>query len=198
MALIPTVSIVKNIEIKKSKFIGIGYPIKDVEEARNILSGLRKEYMDARHVCYAFLWGRKSTHMGMSDDGEPHGTAGLPMLEVLKGSGYENILVAVIRSFGGVKLGTGGLVKAYTEITQEVIKNIPVEIYTEKVLLELVVPYALYNQTKIILDEFNAAVIDEIFLTEIKLNFFIAKTYENLLANRIQDISNGSIFIIKN
>ncbi len=197
MAEIPIGNLKREIEIKKSRFIGIGCPISSPEEARVILKDLKKEYPDSRHICYAFVWGKNSTHMGMSDDGEPNGTAGRPMLEVVKGSGYENILVAAVRYFGGIKLGTGGLVKAYTEITQLIIKNIAVEEYVEQIELYISLPYTLYEPIKKIINIFAGQINSEEFLSDIELKFSLPKNTEVEFNKKITDVSKGSITAVK-
>lgn len=197
MAFIPKNKFITEIEIKKSRFIGIGFPIESVDETRDILKALKKEYADSRHVCYGFLWGKNSTHMGMSDDGEPHGTAGIPILEVLKGSGYENILVAVVRYFGGTKLGTGGLVKAYTEITQNVVEGIEVEEYIERISASITVPYAIYKPIKMLMEEMMCIIIDEVFGTDIKVEFMISLEIEKQFVKKLSDISKGSVIFTR-
>ena len=99
---------------KKSRFISLLYPVPDDHEVKKILKELRKEHPDSRHVVWSYVLGDAGTLYGLSDDGEPHGTAGRPVLEVLKGSGLTFAALFVIRYFGGIKLGTGGLVSAYT------------------------------------------------------------------------------------
>lgn len=193
MALIPTKVLSEEIEIKKSRFIGYGFPISSPEDAREKLKELKIKYPDSRHVCYAFVWGTNSTHMGMGDDGEPNGTAGRPMLEVVKGSGYENVLVAVVRYFGGIKLGTGGLVKAYTEITQLVIKNIEVEEYIEKEHFELLVPYPMYERIKKIVSEYKCSLIKEDFQTDIVMELEIPKDSVKDIRRDIADLSKGKL-----
>lgn len=193
MAQIPINIYKTEIDIKKSKFIGIGIPIESPEHAREILKNLKKEYPDSRHVCYAFVWGKGSTHMGMSDDGEPNGTAGRPMLEVVKGSGYENFLVAAIRFFGGIKLGTGGLVKAYTEITQLVSKGIEVEEYVETQGLKINVPYNLYDSIKAEIVLNKGKILSEEFLSEISISFEVPKSKCDSFKLRVTDISKGSL-----
>lgn len=193
MGFIPVEKYNSEIVIKKSRFIGVGYPISSVEEAREILKKLKIDYSDSRHICYGFLWGKNSTHMGMSDDGEPHGTAGLPILEVIKGSGYENILLAVVRYFGGTKLGTGGLVKAYTEISQNIIKGIKVELHIERFSASLIIPYTMYNKVKILLEDFSCIILDEEFLSDIKINFMISKYHELIFSDKLKDLSKGTL-----
>ncbi|MBN2617428.1 MAG: YigZ family protein [Spirochaetales bacterium] len=191
MAKIPKAEYKTEIEIKKSRFIGMGFLINNVDEARVFLKKIKNDYPDSKHVCYGFLWGKNSTHMGMSDDGEPNGTAGRPIIEVLKGSGIENILVAVVRYFGGIKLGTGGLVKAYTEISKLVVENIPTEEYIERENKSLILPYTLYNQVKIVLETFNAEIINEEFLTDIKIDFKAAASNIEEISYEIKNISSG-------
>ncbi len=103
---------------KKSRFIGKAYPVESEEEVRLILEEVRKECWDATHNCFAYRVGVQPEVQRFSDDGEPGGTAGMPMLEVLRGQNVQNVLVIVTRYFGGVLLGTGGLVRAYTKGTQ--------------------------------------------------------------------------------
>ncbi len=106
--------------VKKSRFLGITFPVETAEEAALQIAGIRKKYYDARHNCYAY---RLPDAEKFSDDGEPSQTAGKPMLDVLSGAGLVGALVVVTRYFGGTLLGTGGLVRAYTEAAQEAVKN---------------------------------------------------------------------------
>ncbi len=106
--------------VKKSRFLGITFPVETAEEAAERIAGIRRKYYDARHNCYAYrLVGAEK----FSDDGEPSQTAGKPMLDVLAGAGLTGALVVVTRYFGGTLLGTGGLVRAYTEAAQEAVKH---------------------------------------------------------------------------
>ena len=104
---------------KKSRFIASLMPVESEEEALAFIEKVRKEHYAARHNCFAFIIGKKSELERCSDDGEPSGTAGRPMLEVLKGTGLTNVAAVVTRYFGGVLLGTGGLARAYTQSLQE-------------------------------------------------------------------------------
>lgn len=195
MAQIPTEKYTTEIEIKKSRFIGYGFPIESVEHARERLKELKVEYPDSRHICYAFVWGHNNSHMGMSDDGEPGGTAGRPISEVVKGSGMENLLVAVVRYFGGTKLGTGGLVKAYTEISKLVVESIDREEYIERAQVKVTIPYTLYNQIKLLLEEFECHIIREDFLTDIELEFQIDCLKTKDFQKELSDVSSGKLFI---
>ena len=100
---------------KKSRFIGYAEPVASEEEALAFIEKIRKKHYDARHTCYAFAIGNENTLLRFSDDGEPSGTAGKPILEVITGNQVVDICIVVTRYFGGTLLGTGGLVRAYTE-----------------------------------------------------------------------------------
>lgn len=108
---------------KKSRFIAHVASVNSVEEAQQFIEGIKKKYWDARHNCSAFAIGDNNMLTRCSDDGEPGGTAGKPILEVILGSGIHNIVIVVTRYFGGTLLGTGGLVRAYTDAAQEGIRN---------------------------------------------------------------------------
>lgn len=110
-------------EEKKSRFIANIFPARTEEEAMGKIEEMKKKYYDARHNCYAYIVGDNKEIERCSDDGEPSGTAGRPMLEVLNGQGIHNVVVIVTRYFGGTLLGTGGLVKAYSEAVQEGLKS---------------------------------------------------------------------------
>ena len=105
----------------RSKFLAFAEPIANEEEAKTRITWYKKKYHDARHVCYAYRLGKDLWRT--KDDGEPHGTAGLPILRSIDAQGLDNILVVVVRYFGGTLLGTGGLMVAYREATKEALKN---------------------------------------------------------------------------
>lgn len=111
------------IEIKKSKFYGYSYKIDKVEDVKQILDNLKKEHKKATHICYAYKIINGAEFVKFSDDGEPSGTAGKPIFNVIDKKKLNNILVVVVRYFGGVKLGAGGLVRAYTNCASELLKG---------------------------------------------------------------------------
>lgn len=115
---------VSEIVINKSRFISVVYPIFNVEDANVCLKEVKKEYLNATHYCYAYIIGDKANLQKMSDDGEPTRTAGFPILEVLKKHNLTNVLLIVIRYFGGIKLGAGGLIRAYSSSASEVLKHV--------------------------------------------------------------------------
>ena len=111
------------LEINKSKFIAIKKDLTSLDEVKPFLLELKKEYKKATHICYAYVYKGEVVSEKCSDDGEPSGTAGYPILNVIKKKNLTNVLVAVVRYFGGIKLGAGGLTRAYTKATAEVFKD---------------------------------------------------------------------------
>lgn len=109
------------IEIKKSKFLGFAYPINEQTNISSLLASLKEQHKNATHVCYAYILKNGVAKCG--DNGEPAGTAGLPILSVLKKNNLENVLLVVVRYFGGIKLGAGGLIRAYSLTAGQVLKN---------------------------------------------------------------------------
>ena len=126
---------------KKSRFIATVHPIESEEEALEFIAGLKKKYWNATHNCWAFVAGERQELQRCSDDGEPQGTAGRPMLEVLLGEGIHNAAVVVTRYFGGVLLGTGGLVRAYTQAMHAGLDACPVVTMCYGTELRLVTDY---------------------------------------------------------
>ena len=118
-------------EEKKSRFIAAVYSISSEEEALSYIEAARKKYWDARHNCYAFVIGDNNEIMRFSDDGEPSGTAGKPILEVITGKGIHNSLIIVTRYFGGTLLGTGGLVRAYQKSSLDALDNSLIAVRTK-------------------------------------------------------------------
>ena len=120
------------IVIKHSRFIAEVFPVQTQTQARELLKEQKQKYFDSTHVVHAFVIGKNCEVLGMSDDGEPSGTAGRPVLDVLKGSGCTNIMLTVTRYFGGTLLGTGGLVKAYSDSAKAVLEITKFEPLIEK------------------------------------------------------------------
>jgi len=125
--------------VKKSRFIARVVPVSDREEVNRAVAQARTDYPDARHHCWAYVFGRPAdaSGAGMSDDGEPAGTAGKPILNVLQHGALGDVLVVVIRYFGGVKLGAGGLVRAYGRVTQQALELAPAQTVRELLTLRV-------------------------------------------------------------
>lgn len=164
------------ITVKKSKFIANIFPVNSEQEAKEAIEKLNKKYYDARHNCYAYIIEEKNNSIErFSDNGEPSGTAGAPMLDILKNKNLSNIIIIVTRYFGGILLGTGGLVKAYTDASLEALDK------AEIIELEYANKYKIemnYNElrnfeynlksikTKIISNEYNENVEIELIISE--------------------------------
>lgn len=183
------------IEVKKSKFLAEAFIINSQAEARNVLREQKAKFQDATHVVHAFIAGLNAEISGCSDDGEPSGTAGRPVLEVLKGRNCTNIMITVTRWFGGTLLGTGGLVKAYGDSAKAVLDICKTEEYIAKVNFQFDVPYSIYEQIKIILKQYSAEKISEDFTENIHIKGLIPEENKEKLRKYVFDFSNGKITI---
>ena len=161
------------IEIKKSKFISKIYKIYNLEEVREILQNLKKEYKDATHYCYAYIINENKKS---SDDNEPSGTAGIPILQALEKNNLNYVLCVVIRYFGGIKLGAGGLVRAYTKSVTEGLKKSQIIELIEGYEVEISTSYEEQKRLDYILKEykftkkFNNKVIYKILIPKEEIN----------------------------
>ena len=174
--------------VKKSRFISIARMCNTSADVKRLVDETRSQYPDATHVVHAAVMGNQ---FSFSDDHEPKNTAGRPALEVLKGSGITNIIVLIVRYFGGTLLGTGGLVKAYGDSTKLVLDGIATEELVEKASFSLTIGYEMYENVKRILTALNADSLKEDFGTEISISGQIPATEKDSLSSRISDLSNG-------
>ena len=193
--LIPTSGATCDIVVRKSRFIGISVPVTSQEAARESISEARQVYPDASHVVHSYILGPKGDIFSFSDDREPKNTAGRPVLEVLKGSGITNILVLVIRYFGGTKLGTGGLVHAYSGAAKEVLRLTPVEPMIETCEFSVLLAYEHYEQVKKALIDYHARDITESFETSVFLSGTIPKEHAETAARQVSDLTAGRSFL---
>ncbi len=158
---------INKIEVKKSKFIAIATPIRELSDIKSIVNKTREEYQGASHVVHAAIVGPSGDLFSLSDDGEPKGTSARPALEVLKGSKITNILVMIVRYFGGTKLGTGGLVKAYGDSVKEVLKIVKTEELVKKSSFILTTSYDRYEGNKLLLQRYECNIDNEEFATDV-------------------------------
>jgi uncharacterized YigZ family protein len=174
--------------IKKSRFIGCVQAVADRAAAQAVVAQLRIEHPAATHVCWAFLAGGQSA---ANDDGEPGGTAGRPMLEVLRRQDLEGVLATVVRYFGGVKLGAGGLVRAYTDAVAQALLT-ATKIPLQKMLsLRCAVPYALEGLVRRELQQAGAALGEVGHGDEVVFSFAIAQDDASALAARLNESGQG-------
>lgn len=173
---------------KGSKFLAFAIPVSDVEEIKEILKDKRKEYHDARHVCFAYILGEKGEETRANDDGEPSGTAGKPMLGTLVSKGVTNVLLVVVRYFGGTKLGTSGLINAYRTACQDALDQNEV---VEKILeakCDILFEYPFLNDVMRIVKEENATIISQQFDNDCTMRISIRKRDEKKLRSRLAKI----------
>lgn len=179
--------------IKKSRFIATAEPLSDQNEVKKRVKEIREAHSGCRHVVFAFFINDDRAISGLSDDGEPHGTAGRPVYEVLKGSGITDILLTVTRYFGGTKLGTGGLVSAYGQSAKNVLEvlNVTEKIYTVKI--RLLLNYKNHENIKKVLLEEGARNIVEDYSSEVVLTADIPQEFRSTIEIKLKNISKGEV-----
>lgn len=173
---------------KGSKFLAFAIPVSDVEEIKEILKEKRKEYHDARHVCFAYILGEKGEETRANDDGEPSGTAGKPMLGTLVSKGVTNVLLVVVRYFGGTKLGTSGLINAYRTACQDALDQNEV---VEKILeakCDILFEYPFLNDVMRVVKEGNATIVSEQFDNDCTMTLSIRKRDEEKLRSKLAKV----------
>lgn len=176
---------------KKSRFIAHVIPVVSEEEALQIIEGLKKEYWDARHNCYAFVTGANNEVQRFSDDGEPQGTAGKPILEVLLNKNVHNTLILVTRYFGGTLLGTGGLIRAYGQAALEGLKNAEIQAVFEGVSFELAVDYESIGKIKYNMVQFGVGDAEEEYGEDVTLKIQMKKADFEKFKTSVVDATSG-------
>lgn len=192
--LIPAREARAEIEVKNSRFIATAVPAFSVEEARAFFARIKAEFSDASHNVPAFLIGHgPSVTAHSNDDGEPSGTAGRPVLAVLQGSGLGDIAVVVTRYFGGTKLGTGGLVRAYGDAAKAVLDVLP---RAEKVpthTVTAVIPYPLLEQARLLVEKWNGRLLDEQFAADVTMTAQFTTAALPHFQTDLRELSRGQI-----
>ena len=155
--------------INKSKFLGLIVAVDSIEKANDILKKVQKEHKDANHNCYAYIIGKNQESMKYSDDGEPGGTAGLPMLEVLKKRGLTDVLFVCTRYFGGIKLGSGGLVRAYSTSVSKTLNEVEITTYIPCEIFKVKVDYDIWSKIEKKVKAANAIIFKIEYLESIYL-----------------------------
>lgn len=181
--------------IKGSRFLSEVFLIEGQNEVREKIKEQKKKYADATHVCHAFILGKNAEIMGMSDDGEPGGTAGRPMLDVLKGRDVTNILVTVTRWFGGTLLGTGGLVHAYSGGVKDVLELTEFEELIEKSDFSLKCDYQQYQIVKKLFENFSISEMNEDFAELIRITGKIPQKDFAVLKDSVFEKTNGQVIV---
>ena len=176
---------------KRSRFIGHIFPVETEEEALEKIQQLKKKYYDATHNCWAYVI--RGGAMRFSDDGEPGGTAGNPMMQVLQREGLNNVVCIVTRYFGGVLLGAGGLVRAYTKGAKIAIDAAGKSMKRVWTVLYLPCPYTYYERVKLEIAAFDGILRDTQFGAEVEMEILLAAAKTQPFLDRIMDMTAGTV-----
>ncbi len=177
--------------IEKSKFIGTVVPCRTVEEAQAIIATIQKQNWNATHNCTAFCLGPNQEQQRSSDDGEPSGTAGKPILEALKKKNITDAVIIITRYFGGVKLGAGGLIRAYSHIANQTLEEAPKELVAPRQLVTIDISYALFTPIELFLQE-KGLHFEKEFGASVQLTVFVPPDDLESLHDEIINRTNGS------
>lgn len=173
---------------KKSKFIAYAIPISHVDEVKEITEKYKKEYYDARHVCWAYMIGAERKEFRANDDGEPSGTAGKPILGQINSNELTNVLILVIRYFGGIKLGTSGLISAYKQATVEAIANAEIIEKTVNELIDFSFEYPFMNDVMKIIKDMEPQIIKQNFDMNCSMTLSIRKSQFQQLIDKLEKV----------
>ena len=180
-------------EIKKSRFLAHIAEVRSEEEAEALIKETKKKYYDASHRCSAYILNSDKGIRHSSDDGEPSGTAGKPILDVISGAGLSNVIVIVTRYFGGTELGTGGLVRAYSGATAEVLKNSEIVEVTDARLTEFVIDYGLLPKLQHICMELGIIIYETEYFEKVKISVLITEKASGKFFKELIEITAGML-----
>lgn len=176
-----------------SKFLGFAFPVSNEDEVKDLLDNLRRKYHDARHHCYAWRVGTKKEHFRYNDDGEPSNTAGKPILGQIQKHDLTNIIIVVVRYFGGTLLGTGGLINAYREAAADALEHSDIITETVDEVYEIKFPYGSMNLVMKVLKEEHAEQLMQDFGMECNVRVRVPVTRSEKLTGRIERITSADI-----
>ena len=178
---------------KRSRFIAYAVPVRTVEEVKEQVDKFKKQYYDARHVCWAYMLGPERITFRSNDDGEPSGTAGKPILGQINSLGLTDLLVVVVRYFGGIKLGTGGLIVAYKTAAAEVLSIANIEERTVDEVMTVQFEYPFMNGIMRIIKEDTPEVLSQSFDMNCEMTLRIRKSEADKLRNRLLKVDTAHI-----
>ena len=178
---------------KMSRFISFAIPVRTVEEVKSHLERFQKEYYDARHICYAYMLGHARTDFRANDNGEPSGTAGKPILGQINSFGLTDILVVVVRYFGGVKLGTGGLIVAYREAAQAVLQDSEIIEKTVDDEIRVRFEYPFMNDVTRVVKEEGPEIIRQVFEMDCEMVLRIRRGQAERLRERLAKVESAIV-----
>lgn len=173
---------------KGSKFLSFAIPVLSADEVKEFVKNFRKEYYDARHVCYAYILGDERNDYRISDDGEPGGTAGRPILGQINSRELTNVLVIVVRYFGGILLGTGGLTTAYKEAAADALNHSEIIEKTVDINISIHFNYILMNDVMRIIKDTNTQIIQQSYDNQCSMQLSLPKHDENQFISKLNKI----------
>ena len=174
---------------KRSKFLAFAHHIESVDEVKEIVAVYRRKYYDARHCCYAYMLGPERTEFRANDDGEPSSTAGKPILGQINSAELTDVLIVVVRYYGGVNLGTGGLIVAYRTAAADAIANAKIEIRQVEEIVKYDFTYPMMNDVMHIIKEIQPKIIDQKFDNTCSITLSIRKSEAEQLKSRLKKLS---------
>ena len=175
------------LDIKKSEFIAYAYPVTSREQAMFHVEQLRVKYADARHHCWAYIIGdpNNTTSAGFDDDGEPNGTAGRPILNVLQHKSIGNVIIIVVRYFGGIKLGAGGLTRAYAGSAQAAVDEMVLLSYVPMAQVQIIAEFATEAQCRYVVEDLGGHIDDVTYSKQVTLTVTLAEADIDHLKERL-------------
>lgn len=192
--LIPAEQHQVELEVKRSKFLTFASLAENRVQAETFIADLRVQHPQANHVCWAYIAGSPNTTIrSMSDDGEPSGTAGMPMLKVLEHSGLGNIVVAVVRYFGGTKLGTGGLQRAYSDAVALVLTDLTTQVKVQRTKISLIYDYHYQGSVSRLLERYDVDSLKSDYHHQITVTLALASSQLDEFSTEITNITSGNI-----
>lgn len=170
---------------KRSKFLAFAHHVEDVAEVKEIVAGYRKKYYDARHVCYAYMLGAERLEFRANDDGEPSSTAGKPILGQINSNELTNILIVVVRYYGGVNLGTSGLIVAYREAAADALAHATIETRQVEEVVKYSFAYPQMNDVMRIVKDMNPRIVSQTYDNTCEIVLSIRKSEADQLRSRL-------------
>ena len=180
-------AVTARLEIKKSEFIAYAYPVTSREQAMFHVEHLREQYPDARHFCWGYIIGDpdNTTSAGFDDDGEPSGTAGRPILNVLQHKSIGNVIIVVVRYFGGIKLGAGGLTRAYAGAAQTAVDEMTLNPYVPMAKIQILAEFATEAQCRYMIENLGGHIDDVAYSKQVTLTAILAEADIDSLKERL-------------
>ena len=174
---------------KRSKFLAFAHHVTSVDEVKTLLASYRKKYYDARHCCYAYVLGPERSVFRANDDGEPSSTAGKPILGQINSCGLTDVLIVVIRYYGGVNLGTGGLIIAYKTAASDALAHATIELRQVEEIVTFDFSYPMMNEVMHVVKEMQARIISQQFDNTCSITLRIRKGEADQLRSRLNELS---------